>query len=87
MSFGHLHIFGKMSKALCPFFNEIFGPIFNFLEINSLLLRKSYNHSIKGGSRLLTGPEVKHLPANAGDTGLTPGPGRSHRPKPAGRDS
>ena len=80
MSFGHLRIFGKMSKALWPLFNEIFGPIFNFLEINSLLFRKSYNHSIKGGSRLPSGPEVKHLPANAGDTGLTPGPGRSHRP-------
>ena len=24
------------------------------------------------------GPEVKNLPANAGDTGLIPGPGRFH---------
>ena len=27
------------------------------------------------------GPVVKNLPANAGDTGLTPGPGRSHMPR------
>ena len=47
MTFGHLHIFGKMSKILCPFFNEIFGPIFNFFEINNLLFRKSSNQSIK----------------------------------------
>ena len=27
------------------------------------------------------GPVVKNLPANAGDTGLSPGPGRSHMPQ------
>ena len=27
-----------------------------------------------------SGPGVKHLPANAGDTGSTPGQGRSHMP-------
>ena len=27
------------------------------------------------------GPVVKNLPANAGDTGLIPGPGRSHTPQ------
>ena len=27
------------------------------------------------------GPVVKNLPANAGDTGLIPGPGRSHMPQ------
>ena len=26
------------------------------------------------------GAVVKHLPANAGDTGSSPGPGRSHMP-------
>ena len=26
------------------------------------------------------GAEVKNLPANAGDTGSSPGPGRSHMP-------
>ena len=26
------------------------------------------------------GPVVKNLPANAGDMGLIPGPGRSHMP-------
>ena len=28
----------------------------------------------------LGGTVVKNLPANAGDTGLSPGPGRSHMP-------
>ena len=28
----------------------------------------------------LGGPVVKNLPANAGDTGLIPGLGRSHKP-------
>ena len=28
----------------------------------------------------LGSPVVKNLPANAGDTGLIPGPGRSHMP-------
>ena len=27
------------------------------------------------------GAAVKNLPANAGDTGLSPGPGRSHMPR------
>ena len=27
------------------------------------------------------GAVVKNLPANAGDTGLSPGPGRSHMPQ------
>ena len=27
-----------------------------------------------------SGPVVKNLPANAGDMGSIPGPGRSHRP-------
>ena len=46
MSFGHLHIFGKMSKTLCPFFNEIFGPIFNFFEkLPSNYLRRN-THSV-----------------------------------------
>ena len=27
------------------------------------------------------GAEVKNLPANAGDMGLSPGPGRSHMPR------
>ena len=27
------------------------------------------------------GSVVKHLPANAGDTGSSPGPGRSHMPQ------
>ena len=35
---------------------------------------KSLNQGFPGG------PVVKNLPANAGDTGSSPGPGRSHMP-------
>ena len=33
------------------------------------------------GSGFPGGPVVKNLPCNARDTGLTPGPGRSHIPR------
>ena len=36
---------------------------------------------IKTIPRLLCGLVVKNPPANAGDTGLIPGPGRSHMPQ------
>ena len=33
-----------------------------------------------GGANFPGGAVVKNLPANAGDTGSSPGPGRSHMP-------
>ena len=36
---------------------------------------KSWHKDISGS------PVVKNLPANAGDTGSNPGPGRSHMPQ------
>ena len=36
---------------------------------------KNYNMGFPGGT------VVKNPPANAGDTGLSPGPGRSHMPR------
>ena len=38
------------------------------------LLKNQYGDFPGGGV-------VKNLPANAGDTGLSPGPGRSHMPQ------
>ena len=38
-------------------------------------IKKSKKRDLPGG------PVVKNPPANAGDTGSTPGPGRSHMPR------
>ena len=40
----------------------------------TLLLKMSWDGDFPGGT------VVKNLPANAGDTGSSPGPGRSHMP-------
>ena len=42
-------------------------------------MRNSTNKSM--GMGLPDGAVVKNLPANAGDTGSSPGPGRSHMPQ------
>ena len=39
------------------------------------IIKKSTNRDIPGGT------VVKNLPANAGDMGSSPGPGRSHMPQ------
>ena len=39
----------------------------------------SFNKKFPGG--FPGGAVVKNLPANAGDTGSSPGPGRSHMPR------
>ena len=36
---------------------------------------------VKGEEDFPGGAVVKNLPASAGDTGLSPGPGRSHMPR------
>ena len=38
-------------------------------------IKKMYTQDFPGGT------VIKKLPANAGDTGLSPGPGRSHMPQ------
>ena len=40
--------------------------------------RQAYGHYKGMVWDFLDGPGVWHSPANAGDTGLIPGPGRSH---------
>ena len=47
---------------------------FNF-HAECFLLIKAIDEDFPGGA------VVKNLPANAGDTGLIPGPGRSHMPQ------
>ena len=46
-----------------------------YVEIKYIASRKQSNKDFPGGA------VVKNPPANAGDTGLIPGPGRSHMPR------
>ena len=41
---------------------------------------KPISYKQETGMGLPSGAVVKNLPANAGDTGSSPGPGRSHMP-------
>ena len=43
--------------------------------LQELLIIKTYSWDFPGGAM------VKNPPANAGDTGLSPGPGTSHMPQ------
>ena len=49
------------------------GGSYLTLQINRL--QNVVSRGFPGGS------VIKNLPANAGDTGLSPGPGRSHMPR------
>ena len=49
------------------------APIYRYFSV--VLVSKVFSGNFPGGA------VVKNLPANAGDTGLSPGPGRSHRPR------
>ena len=40
-----------------------------------------FNHQERDKEGFLNGSVVKTLPANVGDMGLIPGPGRSHMPR------
>ena len=59
---------GIPSKALCPVKH------FRFLEMLTLFYKRD-SRDFPGGA------VVKNPPANAGDTGSSPGPGRSHMPR------
>ena len=52
------------------------AKIFFKININKILFKKKKK---RGG--FPGGIVVKNLPANSGDTGLSPGPGRSHMPR------
>ena len=51
---------------------KLLGHMSNIPKINEAI--KAIPRGFPGGA------VVKNLPANAGDTGLSPGPGRSHMP-------
>ena len=48
---------------------------YHLTPVRMAIIKKSTNNRDFPGS-----PVVKNPPANAGDTGLIPGPGRSHMP-------
>ena len=55
------------------------SKIRNCLKIENRYLKQNVSFK-RGGQGFPGGAVVKNLPANAGDTGLSPGPGRSHMP-------
>ena len=67
---------GTPSHFLCTYLSPprlTFSHPYNHLL---LILRK-----VKKREGFPSGAVVKNLPANAGDTGSSPGPGRSHMPR------
>ena len=46
-----------------------------------MIINKHLKKKKKNAQDFLGGTVVKNLPANAGDTGSSPGPGRSHMPQ------
>ena len=50
-------------------------------SIKNTLTKKQKLRLIKNASDFPGGAVVKNLPASAGDTGSSPGPGRSHMPR------
>ena len=52
-----------------------------YKERIQLNINKTPNNLIKNGQGFPGGAVVENLPANAGDTGLSPGLGRSHMPR------
>ena len=53
----------------------------NFIAIQSHLKKQEKSQINNQPWDLPGGTVVKNLPANVGDTGLSPGPGRSHMPR------
>ena len=85
-----------LSTSLCKYFLPICGVSFHFLYGHSLLPKNNskemsclgpvvLSSRIKGQPRASLGfpggAAVENLPANAGDTGSSPGLGRSHMPQ------
>ena len=52
----------------------------NGLKMNHRYKHKKISSNLKAFALGFPGAVVKNLPANAGDTGSSPGPGRSHMP-------
>ena len=71
----------KTKQFAIRHFYEVFVPVLNshLLKVavkkHLMKLLKLYRSGFPGGA------VVKNPPANAGDTGSSPGPGRSHMPQ------
>ena len=59
----------------------IFSTIYNLVNGNLLTAPQKAFYPNKTGVGFPGGAVVESLPANAGDTGLSPGLGRSHMPR------
>ena len=60
---------------------SVIWGLFSFLFVFTFCCNKNeiiFSAFINVKKDCPSGPVVKNLPANAGDTGLTPGPGRFH---------
>ena len=60
----------------CPCLNVCSDGVMKYIEH-----RGASKNSIKNKVFFPGGSVVENLPANAGDTGSSPGPGRSHMPR------
>ena len=65
----------RSGKSSVPAFFYIFGKGSLCSKVKELWIFKKLYLDFPGGI------VVKNLPANAGDTGSSPGPGRSHMPR------
>ena len=70
-------------KCLCTFVKNvgIISSHISFKEAGHLIITSTSHHYIKKLSGFPGGAVVENLPANAGDTGPSPGLGRSHMPR------
>ena len=68
-----LHINPSLVITFANIFSHSVGCLFILSMVSFPLKKKAFNFRDFPG-----GAVVKNLPANAGDKGLSPGPGRSH---------
>ena len=78
-----LEALGDLTLSFSPTLYPVFPPthyatldiILSLKQVELILPSKLWTWDFPGGT------VVKNLSANAGDTGLSPGPGRSHMPR------
>ena len=71
----HLHLSEESVLLICLASSLPWSFYFSQSEIPSECIYQEETPDFSGGA------VVKNLPANAGDTGSSPGPGRSHMPR------
>ena len=71
-----------MGENICKGHDQQGVNIQNIQTVHTTQYQKNPNNPIKKRQKGFPGGAVvKNLPANAEDTGLSPGPGRSHMPR------